>query len=348
MAEIHSLILKSDSTQIKKSASDLDTLSKSASKAEDSNNKLSKSTTTATESFLNMKTAVASVIGAMGVSKIVGYADSWSLVNSRLKLATDSTEEYLTAQRELFNIAQDTRQEFGVTADLYSRLSRSTKDLRTTQEQLLTVTESVNKALIVSGASATEAESTITQLGQGLASGVLRGEEFNSIMENGSRIAQAMAQSLGVTIGELRQMAQDGKLTSEVVIKSLLDQSSVINNEFSQMPKTVSQSLTQVENSFMRLVGEVDRSTNASGGLSDLLSGISKSMDDMAYETSFAMATISNEIKFRTKFIGSAIGLISATVITGVTSMIEMDVNGWYSMFNWVIKSSETDNKKIE
>jgi len=279
--EVHSLVLKSDSRQIGQSSKDLDKLSKSAGKADNSTAKLTKTTNTATSSLMGMKTAVVSIVAALGVAKIIGYADSWSLVNSRLKLATDSTEEFSKAQKELFEISQLTRQEFTATADLYSRMARATKSLGTNQEDLLKVTQTVNEALIVSGASAQEASSVITQLGQGLASGVLRGEEFNSIMENGSRVALALADSLGVNLGQLRAMATEGALTSDIIVKALVDQADTVHSEFSEMKKTVGQSTTQISNSFLKMVGKIDTATNASGGLSDILTGISTLLDDV-------------------------------------------------------------------
>jgi len=300
MAEIHSLILKSDSTQISKSSTDLDKLSKSAGKADNSTTKLTKTTNTATTSLMGMKTAVVSIVAALGVTKIIGYADSWSLVNSRLKLATDSTEEFSKAQKELFEISQLTRQEFTATADLYSRMARATKSLGTNQEDLLKVTQTVNEALIVSGASAQEASSVITQLGQGLASGVLRGEEFNSIMENGSRVALALADSLGVNLGELRAMAKEGKLTSEIIVNALVDQADTVHSEFSKMTVTVAQSQTQVSNAFMQTVGTINDVTGATEGLSNMLTGLADTFDDnqvaIANFAMFTYATISRMV----------------------------------------------------
>jgi len=318
MADIHSLVLKSDSTQIKQSSNDLDKLSNAAKKADNSSNNFSKTTKNTTQSLLGMKTVVTSLIAVLGVDKVIKYADSWSLVNSRLQLATDSTVEFSKAQSELFEIAQDTRQEFTATADLYSRMARATKSLGVSQNDLLTVTNSVNQALVVSGASAQEASSVITQLGQGLASGVLRGEEFNSIMENGSRVALALADSIGVGLGELRAMAKDGKLTSEVVVKALTDQAGAIDSEFNRMAVTVSQSWTTVGNSIMQTVGNLDDATSASSSLASKIMDFSGLIDDNQDAIiDFGIATVATIDKIIDGF-----DLLQETAEFGIESII--------------------------
>ena len=121
---------------------------------------------------------------------------------------------------------------------------------------MVKLTETINKGLAVSGATTEEASSTMTQLSQALASGVLRGEEFNSISENGSRLAVALADSLGVTIGQLRAMAAQGKLTTEVVVNGLLKQSDQIAKEFSSTVLTMGQAFTVATNNITKFIGE--------------------------------------------------------------------------------------------
>lgn len=242
-------------------------------------NKLKPSIDGAGSSALSLNSSLAklavgyiSLSGAMNITKsLIKQADAMSSVNSRLKLVTKSTEEFTKVQTALFAVSQTTRQSLEETTNLYTRMARASKSLGTSQADLVKVTNSINQALVVSGASTQEAQSTITQLGQGLASGVLRGEEFNSIMENGSRIAQALSDNLGVTTGELRQMSQDGALTADVVMEALINQSSKINAEFSKMPITISQTGTVIENAMAQAVGSMDKASGSSKALSDTM-----------------------------------------------------------------------------
>jgi tape measure domain-containing protein len=232
----------------------------------------------------SLATRVAGVTAAFyaakeGIGGYISAADEMKLVESRLSLVTASASELEDVQAKLYATSQESRQSFAETSDLYARMARATKDLGTSQEDLLTVTDAINKSLIVSGASTAEAQSAITQLGQGLASGVLRGEEFNSIMENGNRIALAMADSLGVNLGQLRAMAGEGKLTAEIVIGALKDQADAIDGEFDKMGKTVGQASTQAENAMKMLVAETDNLIGASDALANGITGLSNVFD---------------------------------------------------------------------
>jgi len=275
MAEIHSLILKSDSREIKEAARDLDKLSTSATTADKKTDKLGKTTQGTSVAMAGMKTVLGTVVAALGTVELAKYADTWTNINSQLILATKSTLEFKIAHQELFQIAQESRQELEATVSLYSRMARATEDLGVSQQSVLSVTEIVNKSLVISGANAGEASSAITQLGQAMAGGVLRGEEFNAISENGSRIAQALADSLGVTRGELRKMAEQGQLTSKVVIDALLKQSGTIDKEFSKMGITIDQSITVANNSLLRLIGRMDEASGVSRSTAETIVGLS-------------------------------------------------------------------------
>jgi len=144
------------------------------------------------------------------VREIVEVADAWNLMSARLKLATAGSREYATAQQELFAIAQRIGVPIQETATLYGKLQQAVRMLGGEQQDALTITESISQALRLSGASATEAQASLLQFGQALAAGVLRGEEFNSVVENSPRLAKALADGLDVPIGRLRKMARRG------------------------------------------------------------------------------------------------------------------------------------------
>ncbi len=197
-------------------------------------------------------------------SKVTGVADSYNLMQARLRLVTESEEEFAQAQEDVLNIARETRSEIDAVADLYVKLKRSLKSAGDETTNIADLTRTITQAMKVSGATNQETEATLLQLGQAFASGVLRGEEFNSVSEQGSRIAQALSDSLGVTIGELRAMAKQGVLTSKVVADALKSQASVIGEEFAQLPLTIGDGIQLVKNSFAEYIGTSDDANSSS------------------------------------------------------------------------------------
>ena len=149
-----------------------------------------------------------------------------------------------------FDIAQRIGVPIQETATLYGKLQQAVRMLGGEQKDALTLTESISQALRISGASATEAQSSLLQFGQALASGVLRGEEFNSVVENSPRLAQALADGLNVPIGRLRKLAEEGRLTADVVVNALMGQKDKLAAEYAQLPATVSQAFTRLSNAF--------------------------------------------------------------------------------------------------
>ena len=193
---------------------------------------------------------------ALSVQQVAEWGNEWVNVNNKLANSVRATEQLSDVTQRVFDISQNTMSSLSATATLYGRLERATRSAGTSTQDLITLTSTINKGLAVSGATTEEASSTMTQLSQALASGVLRGEEFNSISENGSRLAVALADSLGVTIGQLRAMAAEGKLTTEVVVDGLLKQSAPIAKEFANTAMTMGQALTIATNNITKFVGE--------------------------------------------------------------------------------------------
>ena len=251
MADIATLGIKVLSDDIVKATKRLDALENQAKGTEKANKKLG-------SSFGGLKAA----IGALGLGlltkQLISSINTYTALNNKLKLVTSSAKNLADVQGVLFDVAQDTRGSLEGTIDLYSKLARSTKDLELSQSDLADVTETINQAIAVSGATANEANAAIFQLGQGLSAGALRGEELNSVMEQTPRLAQAMADGLGVGIAELRKMGSEGKLNSEIVIKALQNQSSTIRDEFNQTEKTVAQAFQQIENVALKTFGSLD------------------------------------------------------------------------------------------
>ncbi|HID0092688.1 phage tail tape measure protein [Enterobacter hormaechei] len=220
--------------------------------------------------------------GAFATGHLITLADEWNSVNARLKQASTSTEDFSNSQRALMEISQKTGTAFSDNAGLFARSSASMREFGYSSAEVLKVTEAVSTGLKLSGASTAEASSVITQLSQALAQGVLRGEEFNSVNENGDRIIRALAAGMGVARKDLKAMADQGLLTIDKVVPAITSQLQAMQGEFEAMPKTVSGSFQKVENSFMQWVGGANDAYGASATLAGGLESLADNIDTVA------------------------------------------------------------------
>lgn len=224
-------------------------------KLEDSFDKTSKSVAGTEKSFASLSRVATALTAALSVRAVADYADSWTTLNNKLSNSVRASESLVEVTQRVFDITQSTRSSLDATATLYARLERGTRQYNTSAEDLARLTTIINQGFVVSGATAQEAENAIIQLSQGISSGVLRGEEFNSVTEQGSRLAVALADSLGVNIGQLRAMAAQGKLTTDVVVNGLLSQGDAIGREFSNTTQTIAQAFQTASNNITQFVG---------------------------------------------------------------------------------------------
>lgn len=219
--------------------------------------------------------------GAFATHQLIAFADTWNQLNGRLRLASSSSDDYVESQRVLMEISQRTGTSLEANSNLYSRIAQSLRDAGYASADVAKVTETVATSLKLSGASTEEASSVITQLSQALGSGVLRGEEFNSIMENGGRLAKLLADGLGTTVGGLRNMANNGELTTDKIVP-LLTNVEILRKEFDTLPASISGSAQKVQNAFLAWVGGANDAVGASSTLSGVLDGLANNIDDVA------------------------------------------------------------------
>ncbi|PUV56431.1 phage tail tape measure protein [Cronobacter sakazakii] len=224
---------------------------------------------------------VGAFAGAFATGQLIHYADTWNQLNGRLRLASSSAQDFTTAQQSLMSISQRTGTSFEANANLYSRIAQSLRDAGYASADVANVTETVATSLKLSGASTEEASSVITQLSQALGSGVLRGEEFNAIMESGGRLAKFLADGLNTTVGGLRNMANNGELTTDRIVP-LLTNVTQLRKEFDTLPASISGSAQKVENAFMAWVGGANQAVGASSTLSGVLDGLAENIDSVA------------------------------------------------------------------
>ncbi|HBQ8401252.1 TPA: phage tail tape measure protein [Klebsiella pneumoniae] len=220
--------------------------------------------------------------GVFATGHLIALADEWSSVNARLKQASTSTDDFSNSQRLLMDISQKTGTAFSDNAGLFSRSAASMREFGYSSGDVLKVTEAISTGLKLSGASTSEASSVITQFSQALAQGVLRGEEFNSVNENGDRIIRALAAGMGVARKDLKAMADNGLLTIDKVVPAITAQLRVMQAEFDAMPKTVSASTQKVENAFMAWVGGTNDAYGASAALAGGLDSLAENIDTVA------------------------------------------------------------------
>lgn len=266
---------------------------------------------------------VAAYAAVQTLTGVVRLADEYQGMSDRLRLATSSTAEFTAAQAGVFAIAQQTGSALGAVNDLYVGLSRSTEQLGLNQGQLLTITTAINQSFAVSGTNAASAEAATRQLGQAFASGVLRGDEFNSMMENAPGLASALATSLGVTNGELRKMAAEGQLTSDVLAKGLLQQAPAIAEQFGQMGTTVGRAFQQVSNAVLVAVGAFNESTGASASLAaqvSQLAGVISNIATLFVATGERSAAASDDVGVLTRAF-QGIAIAAALVVNAVQAM---------------------------
>ncbi|EOH2999547.1 phage tail tape measure protein [Citrobacter freundii] len=240
--------------------------------------------------------------GAYATGHLISLADEWSSVNARLKQASKSSDDFKESQRALMDISQRTGTAFSDNASLFARSAASMREYGYSSEEVLRVTEAISTGLKLSGASTSEASSVITQFSQALAQGVLRGEEFNSVNENGDRVIRALASGMGVARKDLKAMADQGQLTSDKVVPALISQLSALRDEYGAMPQTVASATTKIENAFMAWVGGANEATGATSALTGALNSISDNINTVA-SAAGVLAAIGGS-----RFIGGMIG----------------------------------------
>lgn len=225
---------------------------------------------------------VGAFAGAFATGNLIALADKYNSLSARVKLATTSTEDFGTAQAGLMQISQYTGSTFESNAALFSRASSSLREYGYTTKDILSLTDSLATGLQVSGASADETASLITQLSQALGRGVLRGQDFNSVAQSGQRIMKALADGLGVAQKDLKELADAGELTTPKIVPALISQLGQLRKEYETMPNSVSAASTRINNAFMEWVGGQNNAAGITTTLAAALDGLAHNIDGVA------------------------------------------------------------------
>ena len=230
----------------------------------------------------NLGGAALAAVGIGGTAGILKAADEWTVFQNRLKLVTSTAAELKEAQEGILAVAKRTGQDLGGTAEVYQRLAANQKELGLNGKELLQITETINKSIVVGGSTAEGASAALTQFEQAMASGVLRGEEFNSMMEQAPGLARALADGLGVGVGQLRNMANNGELTAERVTQALLKAGVNVDAQFKKMDLTIAQSATNFKTSLTEFIGKSNEASGAAKVLSGAIQFAAEHVDVLA------------------------------------------------------------------
>ena len=256
----------------------------------------------------SFKNLAATAAAGLSVRAFVQAADAVTILNNQLKLATGSTQAASKAYTALFDIAQRSRVSFTELGGTFASIARAGEALGISQQRLLGVTEAISNAVAISGGSADSARASLVQLAQGLASGTLRGDELNSVMEQTPRLAKALADGLGVSTGKLREMGAAGEITADKVIKALESQARVLSGEVKDSVVTVGQAFTQLQNATTLAVGEFDKASGVSNTLAQALQGVAGMVQTVG------AAFKENETAVKTT-LGALAGLASVAIV---------------------------------
>ncbi|WP_233117242.1 tape measure protein [Aggregatibacter actinomycetemcomitans] len=225
--------------------------------------------------------AIGFTLGNLAVTNLTQTIDQYNNYTARIKLVSKSNAEARGTFNELMQIANQTGSVFSATAELYTRFYRALGDNANSAE-LLQFTRTIQQAVAVSGAGAEEAKAAIIQLSQGLASGTLRGEEFNSVAEQMPILLEVLQKSLGKTRGELRKMAEQGELTPKIILSATKEAADEIQRQYEQMPLTIGRAVNQLSNSWLQFIGNTDKTLSASKIVAGAISTVANNLDLLA------------------------------------------------------------------
>ncbi|EPR8181568.1 tape measure protein [Enterobacter hormaechei] len=279
---------------------DVSGLLKAQGKANKSLDSIGNSATNAAKKMDELQTNINRVAGAIAASLVVDWgkaflvaADNMSQLNARIERITGSAGAASQTMQSLMRISSATGGSLQDTAKLWETLSTALRDTGATNGQIIQLTETLQKIGRIGGSSSEEMANALRQFGQSISSGTVRAEEFNSILEQMPELARQIAAGMGVSIGELRQLMLDGKLTAEDALNAIQKQTGSVNAEFEKLPRTLSQANTALTNSFLSMIDSVNQATGASTGLVAVIDSMTAALDRLVGKAISADAQIS-------------------------------------------------------
>lgn len=222
---------------------------------------VNKSTKGISLGFDTLTRAAAGFLTVSAAQEVLTIADSYNKLQNRIKAATDSAVAYTSVSSKLFDVSQRTATSLESNVSMFQRLKVGAEELGRTDGEILRLVETVNKLGLIGGSSLSELNNATTQFSQAMAGGIVRAEEFNSIVENTPLLAKAIADGLGVSVGELRKMVFDGELLADDVFESILSQTGKVDEKFGAMGVTMEMSLQMASTAAQTLIGRLNETT---------------------------------------------------------------------------------------
>ena len=329
-------VTKITEQQIEKLKSELNGVEPAAQKANSGVSVFSRGMDGAKFAVTALVGALATIGVGLGLRELAQAADSYTNLSARINIATSDGGNFQQAMAGVHQVALMTNSSLDATAGLFTKVNDVGKQMGMTQQQSLNLVKTINMAIQTGGGSAAASEAAITQFTQALQSGVLRGDEFNSIMEQAPGISKALAQSLGVTTGELRKMAENGELTSERVVKAVQSQATQIQETYNQFPTTISNALQKISTQWQILIGEMDQANGSSATVANALSVIADNLgilkvffDDVAEGVGWFQDKLSEIDPSTIEAVRSTLSAVYDTIKTVISGMAGIAETAW-------------------
>lgn len=298
---------------------------------------------TAQKGINGAKFAVTALVGAMatlgiglGIRELAQAADSYTNLSTRLSIATSEGGNFQQAIAGVHQVALATNSSLDATGNLFTKINDTGKEMGMTQQQALDLTRTINQAIQIGGGSAQASEAAVQQFIQALQSGVLRGDEFNSIMEQAPGLTSAMAKGLGVTTGELRKMAENGELGAERLVKALQSQASEVQKTYDKFPTTISNALQKIATQWQILIGEMDQANGSSATVANALSIIADNLgilklffDDVAAGVGWFQDKLSEVDPSTIEALSSTLSAVYDTVKSLISNLAGIAETAW-------------------
>ena len=281
------------------------------------------------------------IIAAFGVRELVRAGDTFVNLQNRMGALTGTAEGTAEAMAHMKRIALESRSDFDAVGDLFAKITFATKEMGLSQQQVADATQTVANTFIISGASAIEAANASRQLAQGLASGTLRGDELNSVMEQNSALAELLAKGLGVSTGQLREMGAQGKITAENILPTLISATAETSEIVGNMNMTIGQSISILKTNFITLVGEFEKSTGIFGKTANAVGFLATNMELLL------VPTVALSVTAIPKLISMLNGLRLA-MLANPAIALTAGLSALFVAMNVAAKESKTLDEQIE
>lgn len=297
------------------------------SQAQDRAKQATSGAASAVSSYVNGLLSIAAAGAA--VKQVIDLGDAYTTLQNKLQNVTTSQAQVNLLTNELFELANRTRSGVDETATAFVRFDRALTQMGKSQEDTLRLTETVNKALIVSGATTTEASSALLQLSQGFNAGKLQGDEFRAVAENMPIVLDAVAKAVGKPINEIKNIASEGKITSEVLFNAFKLIENQVDSTFAKTIPTAAQSMTVLKNSVTQYLGEANKAAGFTQGLAEIILAVADAFNGMTADAQSA----NGELSAMSVFLKGLLEIFKVVVVVGanvgyVVKQIGVEIGG--------------------